>query len=79
VYVTFGLAFLSASLPAGLVVGTVFGLVRGSPMVLATRVYEPAQLRRLVRGAQRWAPLGQRAALVSLLAAGTVGVIAVAS
>jgi hypothetical protein len=77
VYVTFGLAFLTASLPAGLVVGAVFGLTRASPLVLATRVRGPAQLRRLVRRAHGWAPLAQRAALVSLAAAGTVGVVAI--
>jgi hypothetical protein len=77
VYVTFGLAFLTGSLPAGLVVGAVFGLARASPMVLATRVHGPGQLRGLVRRAQGWAPLVQRAALVSLVAAGTVGVVTV--
>jgi hypothetical protein len=77
VYVTFGLAFLTASLPAGLVVGAVFGLTRASPLVLATRVHGPAQLRRLVRRAHGWAPLVQRAALVSLLAAGTVGMVSI--
>jgi sulfite exporter TauE/SafE len=77
VYVTFALAFLTASPWAGLVVGAAFGLVRALPMVLVTRVYEPGQLRRRVRRAQGWAPLAQRAALVSLVAAGTVGVVAV--
>jgi sulfite exporter TauE/SafE len=79
VYVTFALAFLAGSLPGGLVIGTVFGLVRVLPMVLVTRVHTPDQLRRTVRRAQGWAPLAQRATVVSLLVAGTVGTIAVAS
>ncbi|MGQ0805373.1 MAG: urease accessory protein UreH domain-containing protein [Actinomycetota bacterium] len=79
VYVTFVFAFLTGSLPFGIVIGTVFGLVRALPMVLVTRVREPAELRRTVRRAQAWAPIAQRAAVASLLAAGTVGVVAVVS
>ncbi|HUF85249.1 MAG TPA: hypothetical protein VMQ81_11735 [Acidimicrobiia bacterium] len=76
VYVTFVLAFLGASLPAGLAIGTTFGLARALPLVLVTRVHEPGQLRRLVRRAHSWAPLAQRGALVSLLVTGTVAVVA---
>jgi sulfite exporter TauE/SafE len=79
VYVTFVLAFLTGSVPAGLAIGTVFGLARALPMLLVTRVHDPTHLRRTVRRAQGWAPLAQRAAAVSLLAAGTVGAIAIAT
>jgi MFS family permease len=77
VYVTFALAFLGASLPAGAAIGAVFGAARALPLILVTRVHEPAQLRGLVRRAHSWAPVAQRAALVSLLVTGTVAVAAV--
>jgi len=79
VYVTFFLAFLAGAVPAGLLVGAVFGLVRALPMLLVTRVHDPAQLRRTMRRAQTWAPRAQWAALLSLIAAATVGIVAVAS
>jgi hypothetical protein len=76
VYVTFALAFLSASALVGLAIGATFGSVRGLSILLAARVQSPQQLWALHRRFQRWAPasrgvtvLTQLAIVVAVLAA----------
>jgi sulfite exporter TauE/SafE len=77
VYVTFALAFLTASWPAGLLVGGVFGLARALPMLLVSRVDDPIQLRRLFRRIEGWAPLAQRGALGLLVIAGSAAAVSI--
>ncbi|MFQ5948343.1 MAG: hypothetical protein ACE5KX_05745 [Acidimicrobiia bacterium] len=63
IYVTFILAFLSASTAAGLVVGTAFGLARAAVIFTVAVVRDPGDLRAVHRRFQRWGPLAHRAAV----------------
>jgi hypothetical protein len=77
VYVTFALAFLSGSWPAGVAVGAVFGLARALPMLFVTRIVSPDQLRRLFERIEHTAPLAQRCALGLLILAATAAAVGV--
>ena len=56
VYVTLVLAFVSASGTAGVVIGATFGALRAVTLAPAAKVHDPAQLRALYRGLDRWRP-----------------------
>lgn len=64
-------AALTGSLPAGALIGAVFGLVRALPVLATHRVGDPAALRALHRRAAR-AARPVRAATVGVLAATAV-------
>ena len=78
VYVTLGLALLTGSVLGGLLVGTVFGLVRALPILAVRRVASTADLVAVSRRMSQWAPAARRAALgvQALLAVGAVAVLA---
>ncbi|MGH9053094.1 MAG: hypothetical protein ACRDWX_08805 [Acidimicrobiia bacterium] len=73
VYVTFALALLAGSFPAGLAIGGTFGLVRGSAVLAAAHVREPGQLRALHGRIQQLAPLARGAAAAGLALLAAVG------
>lgn len=62
-WVALAAALLTGSWVGGLVVGTVFGAVRGLPVLLTAPVRHPGALRDLHRRNERWAPVARRLAL----------------
>ena len=78
VYLTFALALLSSSAPAGAVVGATFGLVRALVILGVAGVRRPDQLRAALRRMQAWRPQAERAGIaVQALAMVTVGAVAI--
>jgi len=55
-WVAFACALFAGSAPAGIVIGTTFGLVRSLPILAASRVRDPGALRALVRRLERLRP-----------------------
>jgi hypothetical protein len=70
VYLTLALALLTGSLAGGLVVGSTFGVVRGTTVLAVAGVRHPDQLHRLHRRLAAWDPASRR------LAAGVQGSVA---
>ncbi len=66
------IALLTQSVPAGTLVGAVFGAARALPALLLRRVDSHADLRSLARGLERRAPLASRTTVVALVAGGAV-------
>lgn len=79
VYAALALAFLTASLPAGALVGGAFGLARALPMVGVARVHEPRELGRRLRRAQGWAGAARGVAAASLVVVAMAGIVAIAT
>jgi hypothetical protein len=74
-WIAFACALLSASAPAGVVIGAIFGLTRALPILAGARVHDPTTLRDQVRRLERLRPrvattttAVQGAAVVGLLA-----------
>jgi hypothetical protein len=78
VYATVVLCALSGSLPVGLALGALFGLARALPVLGVTRTHDRAELHRLFRRLERWAPRADRLAQASL-AIGAAALVAVAA
>jgi hypothetical protein len=77
VYLTVALAMLSGSPILAILVGLLFGFMRGSAVLLSGRVRRPADLLRLHERLDRWAPWSLRAAMaVEAGAALTFGAVA---
>lgn len=74
VYLVFVLAFLSASWPAGAILGAAFGLVRALPVLAMARVTTTHRLRDAHRRMQGWAPLATRAAIGVQCAVAVIGI-----
>lgn len=71
-YATIALAALSGSVPAGVLVGAVFGLVRALPSVLMRRVDTRFALDAAFRVVERWAPRAHVIARATLVAGAVV-------
>jgi len=71
-YVAFALALLTGSLPAGIVIGTTFGAVRGLSLLLGARVHSPDELRRFHRAFEARARIGARVAVAAQTLLGAV-------
>lgn len=77
VYLVFVLSLLSASAPAGAVLGGTFGLARALPVLLMAPVRAPARLRHEHRRLEAWRPHVRRAAVgVQCAAAGVAVAVA---
>jgi MFS family permease len=63
VYLTIALAALSGSAPAGVVIGVMFGAVRGGVVLAGANVHQPPQLHALHRRLKRWEPVSHRLAV----------------
>jgi hypothetical protein len=77
IYAALGLAVLTGSIAGGLLIGGVFGLVRGLAIVPGRRITDPESLRAFHRGLDRWARLTTRLApvgefVVALILAGSI-------
>ena len=72
VYLTPVLAALSGSPELALLVGVVFGLVRGLAVLVSCRATDPAGLRRLHRGLDRLEPWSLRVAITAQAVAATI-------
>ncbi len=55
-WVAFACALLSGSVPGGLLIGAVYGLVRALPVLLTARTREPRALHALMRRVDAWEP-----------------------
>jgi Cytochrome C biogenesis protein transmembrane region len=77
VYLTWALAFIAGSVPAGLLIGLTFGIVRALPMLLVARVDTPGGLRDRLRAFNASAPTAKRIALVTVFAVPLIGVLVV--
>jgi hypothetical protein len=62
VYLTLALALLTGSVAGGLVVGAMFGVVRGATVLAVAGVRHPDQLHRLHRRLAAWDPASRRLA-----------------
>jgi hypothetical protein len=77
VYLTWALALLSGSGPAGALVGLVFGLTRGLAPLTTARIHRPEQLHRHHRRVAQLEPLTRRAAVAGQTAVALVALAAV--
>jgi hypothetical protein len=77
VYATVLLCALSGSPPAGLALGTVFGLVRALPVLGLAGAHDRAALHRVFHHVERWAPRADRLARATL-ATGAAALVAAA-
>ena len=65
VYVMLVVALLSGSVLAGLAIGFVFGLVRGTVIFAVSTVRRPDQLRAALRHMESWGPWSQRIGILT--------------
>jgi hypothetical protein len=63
VYLAIGLAVLSGSVAAGVLIGAVFGGVRGAVVLAGANVHQSSQLYALHRRVNRWEPASHRLAV----------------
>ncbi len=67
VYLALALVVLAGSLPAGLLVGGVFGLVRSVPLLAVARADDPGHLRDVLQRVHRWSAAATIAAITCLV------------
>jgi hypothetical protein len=78
VYLTFVLAFLTASVAGGALVGATFGLVRGASVLTVAGVDSPQELWARHRRMQRWASRSRTVTVAAeMVAVGALLVVAV--